>query len=116
MKQQHTKKIKRVGIKTISRQQQIRDEVYGILHKEVHNWFSFIDSREQTLQKRLNAIEANGIPDGILEELKRDISELKHIMRQTQKAMEELLRFFNVTKDFFNPSEEDKKATDWEKI
>lgn len=90
---------------TITRQQKIKDEIYIILKKEAHQWFSFIDSRENTLSKRLNSIEANGIPDGVLEDIKRDISQLKYTIRQQTKAIENLLSFFNASKQLLNMDE-----------
>jgi hypothetical protein len=100
---------KKPSVKKLNRQAQLKDEIYGILHKEAHNWFSFIQTREDSLQNRLNAIEQAGIPAGTLEEVKRLISKIEYRQRQQQKAMEGLLSFFNITKDFFSEPQQTEK-------
>lgn len=99
---------KRVTKATISRQQKLKDEIYSILQKEAHNSFKFIESRENAVSKRLAAMEANGVPDGILEELKRDISALRYTMNKQTRAIENLLSFFNVSKELLNASDDNK--------
>ena len=105
---------KRVTRQTLSRRQQIKEEIYSILKTEAHDWFSFIESRDNTLTKRLNSIEANGIPDGVLEEIKKNIHQLRFSLRRTTAAMESLLNFFNISKEFLTqqlPESTDKNET-----
>lgn len=94
--------LKKVTKATLLRQQKLKEEIYAILHKEAHEWFRIIESRENTVSKRLSSIEANGVPEGILEELKKDISSLRYVVNKQSKAIEDLLSFFNVSKDFLN--------------
>jgi sensor c-di-GMP phosphodiesterase-like protein len=97
-----TTRPRRPSAKTTNRQLQLKNEIYAILHKEAHDWFSFLQTREDNLQNRLNAMEKAGVPSGALEEIKSLVSRIEYRQRQQQKAMEGLLSFLNITKDFFS--------------
>ncbi len=88
----------RVDKRTVSRQNKLKDEIYTILKKEAHQWFSFIESRDNTLTKRLGAIEKAGVPDGVLEQIRMDISGLRYTINKQTKVIQSLLDFLNASK------------------
>jgi len=80
----------------------IREDIYRILHKEAHNWFEIINTAEENTKKRLNAIEHAAMPYYALEELKTEINKLQYSIGRNTKAIEDLLNFFNASKNFLN--------------
>jgi hypothetical protein len=91
-----------------SREQEIRQEIFVILHDEASKRFNAMAGREETLQKRLDSIERAGVPEGTLEEIKREISGLKYIVNKQTRAIESLLSFFNASKGFLTMDEQKK--------
>lgn len=89
------------NVRTQSRQQQIREEVYSILHEEAFKRYKSINEREDNVSKRLSTLEQTGLPDQALGEIKTAISQIRYMQNQQQRAMQGLLNFFNITKDFF---------------
>ena len=88
----------------------IREQVYLILAKESFEAFRTVrnssESTFNTLTERLNAVEQAGIPKNTLEELKGLISRISYKQHQQQRAIEGLLQFFNITKNFFEEYKE----------
>ena len=93
---------------TVSKDQKIREEVYTILNEAADRRFLSLAGREETLQKRLDSIERAGVPEGTLEELKRDISGLRYIVNKQTHAIGALLSFFNLSKDFLTMEKDGK--------
>lgn len=95
-------KPKRFSSKSLMKQEQIRQEVYAILHKEAHNWFGMIRGIEDNSNKRLNAMEQSAMPYNALEEIKDEMRKMTYSISKNTKAIENLLNFFNVSKQFLN--------------
>lgn len=98
---------KRITTATIKRKQYITDEIAVILHKEAHTILTAFIEREDSLTKRLNAMEREGVPTNTLDEIMKKISALHYNQVKLIKANEQLLSFFNITKDFLNSKEGD---------
>lgn len=89
------------NVRSAQRKNKIRDEVYEILRHEAHKIFVAKNLSEDGLAKRINALESAGVPQSELDFIKTAISQIRYKQYQMQKAMEGLLQFFNVTKQFF---------------
>lgn len=92
---------KKITTKSIARKNAIREEIYEILRHESHKVFAANMQREDNLTKRLSSVETAGIPQNELEFIKTAVSQIRYKQHQQQRAMEGLLQFFNITKNFF---------------
>ncbi len=97
-----TKKITKA---TIKRRQYITDEISVILHKEAKTILTLFVEREASLISRLNAMELSGVPTNTLEEINRKISTIYYNQTKLIRANEQLLAFFNITKDLLSAKE-----------
>lgn len=101
--------VKRITKATLNRREQIQDDIYKILIKEVKGVFDFINKRDESLVNRLNDMEQNGVPKNTLEDINRKLSALEYNQRRLIKANESLLQFFNITKDFLTTKQNETK-------
>ena len=90
------------------RTEKLRQEIFSIFQETAQQYFKMMESRDNTLQKRLNDIENMGIPENQIQEIKTLISGIRHKQNQMEKGFRELLSFFNITKEFFNEIEQPK--------
>lgn len=103
-----TKKTARqkVSIVTIKRRQQIKEEIYMILQKEIFDLMNRQQEKEDSLIKRLNSIERVGVPPNTLEDIKMMVSQVRYTINKQTKVLEEMLRFFNVSKQLLEDKAE----------
>lgn len=92
----------------IERTNALRHEIFSIFQEVANQYYSMMEKRDQTLQGRLSAIEATGVPENTLGEINRSISSIRYKQNQLQRAMEGLLQFSNITKQLFEPEPENK--------
>lgn len=93
--------VKKVTKATISRQQEIRREIYKILQEEAHDTLVAVRQREDNFTKRLISIENTGVPQGTLEEIKSMVSQTKYVVNKQTAAIEALLKMFKVSAELF---------------
>lgn len=94
-------KNKKMPIAEIRRQDALVMHIKGIIQKEAFDAFKTSNDREDAISKRLSSLERTGMPQNELEFIKKSISEIKYMQSQQKRALEEFLKFFNITKSFF---------------
>jgi len=94
--------IKRPNKRTVARRQALTGEIADIIQIEVRRQLDFLRSRDNTLQDRLSTIEKQGVPEGVLEEIYKAMSQIRYAQRKQNDAIEGMLKFFNVSKEFFS--------------
>ena len=106
------KKVKKRGpnVRTAIRKQLLTQEIAKILSTEAHNWFTIIQSRENTVSERLNSMEQSAMPYNAIQEIKGEISKLTYSVQKNTRAIESLLNFFNATKRFLNEVDNEKST------
>ena len=71
------------------------------LHKEMKQYEERFHSRFMTIQDRLSSLEKEGMSFDRFDSIVQNISQLRYTVQQSRKAIEELLKFFNITKNLF---------------
>lgn len=97
-----------------NRQQKLRSELQTILREEASKAFREENIRTDSIYKRLMSLEKAGMEYSAYEGLLKEISSLRHVIRNQTSAIEGLLKFFNVSKALINSSNESDIITKFE--